>query len=82
MENCRKSVAPWPHHEVFRSDTGKGATYESLTHSEFVSGFLAQAETETYAKYSAHLLRYLRELFDDFVDGDGDWSRIRTMQSV
>ncbi|MCP3877744.1 MAG: hypothetical protein GY701_05040 [Sulfitobacter sp.] len=82
MENCGKSVAPWPHHEVFRSETGKGATYESLTHSEFVSGFLAQAETEKYAKYSAPMLRYLRELLDDYEDGDGDWHRIRNMHSV
>lgn len=55
----------WPHYHIFRGPSRQPASYDELTISEFVFGYLTSLEQEVCPNVRAHKLQHLRELMMD-----------------
>ena len=76
----KAGAAKWPNDYVIRLDSDEDPTYDSLTETEFVSGYISIMAEVTpnipqNAKLIQHLL-YLRQLMDDCASLD--WAQVRT----
>ena len=70
----------WPNDYVYRLDSDEDPTYDSLSPTEFVSGYISIIAEVTpnipqNAKLIQHLL-YLRQLMDDVASAE--WEQVRT----
>ena len=76
----KAGAAKWPNDYVIRLDSDEETTYDSLSETEFVSGYISiMAEVTPNIPQNARLIQhllYLRQLMDDCASLE--WSQVRT----
>ncbi|MCP4257102.1 MAG: hypothetical protein GY774_06200, partial [Planctomycetes bacterium] len=76
-EDKVKLEAPWPHVRILRVPEMKGASYESLTPTDFALGYLLQAHEPEFASIKDKMMKHLFKLLTDHSDFPDNWENIR-----